>query len=108
MTAAALSTLSPADRIEGSGFYNLARDVASSVGISVVNALLTRSTQASHADIARYVTAVNRGFESPAIAEARNPFTAGGLAALDAMVTRQAQILAYIDDYKFLWSRRSP
>ena len=31
-----------------------------------------------------------------------NPLTAGGRAALDAMVTQQAQIIAYIDDYKLL------
>jgi DHA2 family multidrug resistance protein len=31
-----------------------------------------------------------------------NPMTAAGRAALDAMVTRQAQIIAYIDDYKLL------
>jgi DHA2 family multidrug resistance protein len=60
LTAAALSTLSPADRNEGSAVYNLARNIGSSVGISVVNALLTRAAQVNHADIARYVTAVNR------------------------------------------------
>jgi DHA2 family multidrug resistance protein len=102
LTAAALSTLSPAERTEGSGVYNLSRNVGSSVGISVVNALLTHSAQVNHADIASYVTAVNRAFESPAIAQAWNPFTAGGRAALDAMISRQAQIIAYIDDYRFL------
>ena len=31
-----------------------------------------------------------------------NPLTAAGRAALDAMITGQAQIIAYIDDYKLL------
>ena len=31
-----------------------------------------------------------------------NPATAAGSAALDAVVTRQAQIIAYIDDYRLL------
>jgi DHA2 family multidrug resistance protein len=31
-----------------------------------------------------------------------NPVTAAGRAALDAVITRQAQIIAYIDDYKLL------
>jgi DHA2 family multidrug resistance protein len=31
-----------------------------------------------------------------------NPLTATGRAALDAMITQQAQIIAYIDDYKLL------
>jgi DHA2 family multidrug resistance protein len=45
---------------------------------------------------------VNRAFEDPAVAHFWNPMTATGRAALDAMVTRQAQIIAYIDDYKLL------
>ncbi len=36
------------------------------------------------------------------IAQFWNPATAAGRAALDAVVTRQAQIIAYIDDYKLL------
>jgi DHA2 family multidrug resistance protein len=68
----------------------------------VVNSLLTQNTQANHAAIVPHVTAVNRAFENPAIAQAWNPLTAAGRAALDAVITRQAQIIAYIDDYKLL------
>jgi DHA2 family multidrug resistance protein len=102
LTTAALQTLPPGERTEGSGFYNLARNIGSSVGISVVNALLIRSAQVSHADTAQYVTPVNRAFENPTVVQAWNPFTAEGRAALDAVITRQAQIIAYINDYKFL------
>jgi DHA2 family multidrug resistance protein len=56
----------------------------------------------NHADIALHVTAVNRAFEDPTIARFWNPITAAGRAALDAVITRQAQIIAYIDDYKLL------
>ena len=31
-----------------------------------------------------------------------NPTTEAGRAALDAMITRQAEIIAYIDDYRLL------
>src|SRR5207248_11206702 len=72
------------------------------VGISLVNALLTRNTQINHAEIAQHVTAVNRIFEPPMVAQLWNPATAAGRAALDAVVTRQAQIIAYLDDYKLL------
>jgi DHA2 family multidrug resistance protein len=37
-------------------------------------------------------------FKQPTIAQFLNPFTAAGRAALEAMVMRQAQIIAYIDD----------
>jgi MFS transporter, DHA2 family, multidrug resistance protein len=102
LSAATLSTLPPAERAEGAGLFSLSRNMGSSVGISVVNSMLVQNTQANHAAIVPNVTAVNRGFDNPAIAHAWNPLTAGGRAALDAVVTRQAEIIAYIDDYKFL------
>jgi MFS transporter, DHA2 family, multidrug resistance protein len=102
LSTVTLATLSPGHRTEGAGFYNLSRNIGSSVGISVVNALLIRNTQANHADIAQHVTGVNRGFENPAVTQFWNPLTAAGRAALDAMITQQAQIIAYIDDYKLL------
>ncbi len=100
LSTVTLSTLSPERRAEGAGLYNLSRNIGSSVGISVVSSLLTQNTQVNHADIAAHVTAFNRALE--AVHDFWNPVTAAGAAALDAIVTRQAQIIAYIDDYKLL------
>jgi DHA2 family multidrug resistance protein len=102
LSVVTLSTLSAERRAEGAGLYNLSRNIGSSVGISVVNSLLTRNTQVNHSNIVEHVTPVNRMFEDPAIARLWNPVSAAGRAALDAVITRQAQIIAYIDDYKLL------
>jgi DHA2 family multidrug resistance protein len=102
LTTVALATLPPEQRTEGSGLFNLSRNIGSSVGISVVNALLIRNTQINHAEIAAHVSTVNRAFEQPTVALFLDPVTAAGRAALDAVLTRQAQIIAYIDDYKLL------
>jgi DHA2 family multidrug resistance protein len=102
LSAVTLSTLAPEHRTEGAGLYNLSRNIGSSIGISAVTSLLTENTQANHADIAAHVTAVNRMFESPMIAQYWNPLTDAGRAALDAMITQQAQIIAYIDDFKLM------
>jgi DHA2 family multidrug resistance protein len=102
LSVVSLATLPPGVRPEGAGFYNLARNVGSSVGISIVGAMLTRTTQTNHADIVQYVTAVNPQLSNPVIAQTLNPLTTSGRAALDALITRQAQVIAYIDDYKFL------
>jgi DHA2 family multidrug resistance protein len=102
LSVVSLATLPPGVRPEGAGFYNLARNVGSSIGISIVGALLARATQANHADITQYVTAVNPQFGNPAVAQTLNPLTAAGRAALDALITQQAQVIAYVDDYKFL------
>jgi DHA2 family multidrug resistance protein len=102
LSAATLATLPGEQRTEGAGLYNLARNIGSSLGISVVNALLITNTQVNHAELATHVTAVNRALDTPSVTQFWNPLTAAGRAALDAMVTQQAQIIAYIDDYKLL------
>jgi len=102
MSSVTLSTLAPADRAEGASVFSLSRSLGSSIGISVFTALLTTNTEVNHADISANVTAVNRGFQDPGIAQFLSPITAAGRAALDALVTQQAQVIAYIDDYKVL------
>jgi DHA2 family multidrug resistance protein len=102
MSAVTLSTLSPEDRPDGASIFSLSRSLGSSIGISVFTALLTNNTEVNHADISANVTAVNRAFEDPNVTQFLSPFTAAGRAALDALVTQQAQIIAYIDDYKLL------
>ena len=102
VNVATLSSLSAEVRAEGAGFSTLLRNMGSSAGISIVNSLLTRNTQVNHSEIASHVTSINRAFENPAIAQFWNPVTAAGRAALDAVITQQAQIIAYIDDYKLL------
>jgi len=44
---------------------------------------------------------IGRVAQAP-LADIRELDAAAGRAALDAVVTQQAQIIAYIDDYKFL------
>ena len=102
LSAVSLATLTPQQRTEGAGLYNLSRNIGSSIGISVVTSLLVQNTQANHAEIVQHVTAANRMFESPGVAQFWNPATDAGRAALDAMITTQAQIIAYIDDFKLL------
>jgi DHA2 family multidrug resistance protein len=102
LSVVTLSTLAPELRAEGAGLYSLSRNIGSSIGISVVNSLLTRNTQVNHAEIARNVTSVNRAFEDLAITQFWDPISTAGRTALDAVITRQAQIIAYIDDYKLL------
>ena len=102
LSAATLATLPLQERTEGAGLYSLFRNIGSSIGISVVNALLIRNTQINHAEISQNVTAVNRALDNPNVAHFWSPFTAAGRAALDAVITQQAQIIAYMDDYKLL------
>jgi MFS transporter, DHA2 family, multidrug resistance protein len=102
LTTVAFATLPANLRGEGTGLYNLSRNIGSSVGISVVSALITENVQSNHASLAAYVTPFNHAFDAPAAVEAVNPLTAAGRAALDGMITLQATVIAYIDDFKLL------
>ena len=102
LTTTAFSTLPASMRGDGTGLYNLSRNIGSSVGISVMGALITRNTQINHADIAAYVTPFNHALQQPIMRHALNPLTAAGRAALDGMITLQAVIISYTDDFKLL------
>jgi DHA2 family multidrug resistance protein len=102
LTTVTFATLAPAQRAEGTGLYNLSRNVGSSVGISVVSYLLIRNGQINHATIASNVTATNHAFNNGAVLHAMSPWTAGGRAALDQAIQMQASIISYIDDFKLM------
>ncbi|MDL2402182.1 DHA2 family efflux MFS transporter permease subunit [Rhizobium mayense] len=101
LTTIAFATLPAHMRGEGTGLYNLSRNIGSSVGISVVSALITENTQVNHSTIAAYVTPFNHAFDAT-VAQAVSPLTMAGRAALDGMITTQATIIAYMDDFKLL------
>jgi len=102
LTTIAFATLPSHMRGEGTGLYNLSRNIGSSVGISVVSALLTENVQSNHESIAAYVTPFNHAFDAPAAIQSVDPLTAAGRATLDSMITLQATVIAYIDDFKLL------
>jgi MFS transporter, DHA2 family, multidrug resistance protein len=102
LTTVTFATLAPEQRADGTGLYNLSRNVGSSVGISIVSYLLIRNDQVNHATIASHVTAVNRAFGNGAVLHAFSPWTAAGRAALDQVVQLQASIISYIDDFKLM------
>jgi DHA2 family multidrug resistance protein len=102
LTTVAFATLPAQMRGEGTGLYNLSRNIGSSAGISVVSALIVENTQSNHASIASYITPFNHALQAPNIADMMNPTTAAGRAALDGVITNQATIIAYMDDFKLL------
>jgi len=101
LTTIAFSTLSAQMRGDGTGLYNLSRNIGSSVGISIVSALIVENTQSNHESIAAYVTPFNHAFQAAA-AQGLSPFTAAGRASLNEVITLQSTIIAYMDDFKLL------
>ncbi|MET2832093.1 DHA2 family efflux MFS transporter permease subunit [Mesorhizobium shangrilense] len=102
LTTVAFSTLSPAARGEGTGLFNLSRNIGSSVGIALLTALLVENTQRNHESLVASVTPYNRIFDQPNFHEYLNPLTPSGLAQLDSIITQQATLISYLDDFKLL------
>ncbi|MBI1309156.1 MAG: DHA2 family efflux MFS transporter permease subunit [Proteobacteria bacterium] len=99
LSVMAFGTLPQKMRTDGTGLYNLVRNLGSSVGVSVVATLLAQNTQIVHAQLAARLTPYNPQL---AMAKGLDLATPQGLAALNGMVTAQAQMVAYLDDFKLM------
>ncbi len=82
--------------------FNLLRNMGSAIGISVVMFLLTQNTQRLHAALAEHVTPYNAVSNPAALAAHVDTGTLTGLAALNAAITDQAAMIAYIDDFRLM------
>ena len=102
LSAATFATLSSDMRAQGTALYSLVRNVGSSIGISLVQTMLIRNTVIAHASLAERVTTASSAWNNPAVAATFNVHTPGGAAFLDAAVTQQAAMIAYIDDFWFM------
>ena len=100
LAAMAFATLNPALRNEGTAFFNLMRNVGSSIGISMVQALLTSNTQVMHSSLGADITPYNLANHSPALAQQMS--TSAGLTALNGQLNFQASMIAYLDDFKLM------
>jgi len=98
----AFATLPPELRTDGTALFSLLRNVGSSIGISVTSFLLAQNTQIVHAQLAEHVTPFNRMLQTGGAYLFWNSATQAGLSALNSEVTRQASIIAYMDDFKLM------
>jgi MFS transporter, DHA2 family, multidrug resistance protein len=100
LSTTTFSTLAPEHRTQGTALFALMRNLGSSIGISLVIFLLTRNTQVVHAELAEHVTPFNELLRAQGVAGFWNMALPSGVAALNEEVTRQATMIAYIDDFR--------
>jgi DHA2 family multidrug resistance protein len=100
LSMVAFTTLPGTLRNEGTSFFNLLRNVGSSVGISVVTFLLTQNTQRVHATLTEHITPFNMA-GNPAAAHFDVASTSS-LLALNGMITNQSAMIGYLDDFKLM------
>ena len=102
ITTAAFTTLPGHLRTGGTAILTLVRNIGSSIGISMVIAQLTSETTVMHARLAEDVTPFNNALQMPNVSSILSTTTDAGRAMLDMIVTQQANLIAYFNDFKLL------
>jgi DHA2 family multidrug resistance protein len=95
----AFATLSPVLRNEGAAMMSLIRNLGSSIGISMVETLLTRNTQIMHATLAEHVSRYSTILRAQLPS---GPASVRTLIGLNATVTEQAAMIAYNNDFQLM------
>jgi MFS transporter, DHA2 family, multidrug resistance protein len=99
----AFETLATRMRTTGAALLNLSRNIGGSVGISIVSTQLVRMTQVAHADLAQAITQQTIPTANPEILQTVVPVAGpAALAYINAMITKQALFIAYLDDFKLM------
>ena len=97
----ALATIPPALRTQGTAMWTLIRNLGSSIGVSIVIANLTNKTIMMRAHLSESLTPFNQAMADPAAAML-DPTTDMGRALLENLITQQATIIAYANDFKLM------
>ena len=102
LSTLAFATVPPHLRPEGSSVYTLVRNLGSSVGISIMNALVVANTQTMHASLSAKVVPTDAVVRAT-LPKMFDPATAAGITSLNGEVTRQASMVAYVDDFRLMF-----
>jgi DHA2 family multidrug resistance protein len=98
----ALSTLPRHIMTQGTAIRSLMRNLGGSIGISILVAALAENTQIVHSRLVEPMRADNPLYTGPYLAAPFSLTTPSGIAALNHEVTRQAAMVAYIDDFRLM------
>ena len=98
----ALSSLPRHILTQGTAIRGLMRNLGGSTGIPILLSQLTANTQIVHARLIEHLRPDNPLAQPPFLTSQFSLSEPSGLAALNHEVTRQASMVAYIDDFKLM------
>jgi len=98
----ALSTLPRHILTQGTAIRSLMRNLGGSIGIAFLVATLTENTQIVHSRLVENLRPDNPLLQAPYLAAPFSLSSPSGLAALNHEVTRQAAMVAYVNDFKMM------
>jgi DHA2 family multidrug resistance protein len=102
LSTVAFLTLPNHLRTDGTSMLTLMRNVASSIGISVVISQLTQGTRYNYAILSEHINPFNHAMQMPEIRSLLDMATDKGRALADVIVRSQAQIAAFSQDYQMV------
>jgi DHA2 family multidrug resistance protein len=102
LSTVAFLTLPNNLRTDGTSMLTLMRNVASSIGISVVIAQLTEGSRRVYAVLSEHINPFNHAMQMPDVRSMIDMNTDTGRALADVMVGLQSQIIAFSLDYQML------
>jgi len=102
LSTVAFLTLPNHLRTDGTSMLTLMRNVASSIGISVVIAQLTEGLRRTYAILSQHVSPFNHAMQMPDVRSMIDMSSDKGRAMMDVMVNLQAQIIAFSQDYQMV------
>jgi MFS transporter, DHA2 family, multidrug resistance protein len=102
LSTVAFLTLPNHLRTDGTSMLTLLRNVASSIGISVVIAQLTEGSRRVYAVLNEHVTPFNHAMQMPDVRGMIDMSTDAGRALADVLISLQAQIIAFSLDYQMV------
>jgi DHA2 family multidrug resistance protein len=102
LSTVAFLTLPNHLRTDGTSMLTLMRNVASSIGISIVIAQLTEGSRRVYAVLNNHVNPFNHAMQMPDVAGMIDMTTDKGRAMMDVMTGLQAQIIAFSQDYQLV------
>jgi len=103
LSTVAFSTLAPRYRNEGTAMFSLVRNIGSSIGISIVVTVLGHQVQTSHAEIGNSLDAFRPAIRPELLPGIWDWSSAAGAAALNGEATRQAMMIAYLNDFRLMF-----
>ena len=102
LSTVAFLTLPNQLRTDGTAMLTLLRNVASSIGISIVIAQLTEGGRRVYAILSEHINPFNSALQMPDVRGLINLNSDSGRALADAVVGLQAQIIAFSLDYQMV------
>jgi DHA2 family multidrug resistance protein len=97
LTVVAFITLPGSLRNEGAAFFNLMRNVGSSVGISTIQAYVTRGTATAHATLTEHITPFNSSLAQTGVLSPLN--TTNGMVDMNQVINVQSAWIGYLNAF---------